>query len=215
MDKNSVTKAIEEVQEASKKRNFSQTYDIVVSLKNFDMKREKVDFFLDLNHSVGKPKKICALVAGELFDQSKETMDKTLHVDEFQKVANEKRGPRALAEQYDYFVAQGNIMAKVATSFGKILGSRGKMPNPKAGCVVPPNANLQQLKERLQRRIRVSAAKTPVIQIAIGNEAQNKDEVVDNIMTFYNSLLNHLPQRENNVKRIQLKLTMSKAVEVN
>jgi len=214
MDKNSALKSIEKAKESSKERKFSQTYDIIVTLKNFDLKKEKLDYFLDLTHSIGKQKKICGLVAGELLEQAKQICDRTIHVDEFQIIAKEKRGTRVLAENYDYFIAQANIMPKVAQAFGKILGARGKMPNPKAGCVVPSNTNLQQLKERLQRRIRVSATKSPTVQLAIGNESQPKEEVADNIINLYNSLLSHLPQRENNIKRIELKLTMGKPVEV-
>jgi large subunit ribosomal protein L1 len=215
MDKKSISQALTSLKDVSKERKFSQTYDVIVTLKNYDIKREKLDFFLDLGHTVGKQKKVCALVAGELFDQAKEICDQAIHVDSFQEHTQEKRGPRKLADSFDYFVAQGNIMAKVATSFGKILGARGKMPNPKAGCVVPPNANLQQVKDKLQKRIRVSAVKSPVVQVAIGNQSQPEEEVKDNILTLYNSLLNHLPQRENNIKRVQIKLTMGKPVEVN
>src|SRR3989344_3470146 len=132
MDKDSALQFITKAKESSKERKFSQTYDVIVTLKNFDIKKDKVDYFLDLNYTTGKQKKICALVAGELSDQAKSVCEKTIHVDEFPAVAKEKRGTRVLAENYDYFIAQANIMPKVAQAFGKILGARGKMPNPKA-----------------------------------------------------------------------------------
>lgn len=214
MDTASIVQSIKELKSTAPKRGFSQRYDLIVTLKNFDMKREKVDFFIDLHNGVGKACKICAFVGGELFDHAKKACDAAVHVDEFVKIAENKNALKRLAQENDYFIAQVNVMSKVASAFGKTLGSRGKMPNPKAGCVVPPNANLDQLKEKLQKRVRVQATKSPIIQCVVGSESQDEAEVADNIVTLYKALLANLPQQENNVKNVYLKFTMSKPVEV-
>ena len=214
MNTASILQSIKDLKSSTPKRKFSQRYDFVVTLKNFDMKREKLDFFLDLNNTLGKERKVCAFVGGELYDHAKKACDAAVHVDDFMKVADNKNAVKRLAQDNDYFIAQMNVMPKVASAFGKTLGSRGKMPNPKAGCVVPPNANLEQLKEKLQKRVRVQANKTPIIQCVVGTEDQSEEEVADNIVTLYKALLANLPQQENNVKKAYLKFTMSKPVEV-
>ncbi|ENO12050.1 ribosomal protein L1 [Thermoplasmatales archaeon SCGC AB-539-C06] len=105
-------------------------------------------------------------------------------------------------------------MPKVAASFGKILGPKGKMPNPKAGCVVPPNANLKVLYERLQKLIKLSAKVMPMMQCIVGKEDSKDEEVADNIFTIYDSLVHHLPGGKNNIKNVLLKLTMSKPIKL-
>ena len=43
-----ILKAVKESREKSKKRNFSQTFDLVVSLKEFDLKKQENKFTEDV-----------------------------------------------------------------------------------------------------------------------------------------------------------------------
>jgi large subunit ribosomal protein L1 len=127
---------------------------------------------------------------------------------------SDKKAVKKLAKEHSYFISQANIMAQVAQAFGKILGTRGKMPNPKAGCVVPPKANLKPLSEKLQNTIRMKAKTSPVIQILVGREDMDEDHVADNILSLYNQLVHALPHHEQNIGKIMVKLTMGKIVTV-
>ena len=105
-------------------------------------------------------------------------------------------------------------MPKVATTFGRVLGPRGKMPNPKSGAVVPPNANLKPLYEKFQRTVKASAKTAPLIQCSIGTEDMNGDDIAENALTVYNSLIQVLPNEKHNIRDIYVKLTMGKPVKV-
>ena len=98
-------------------------------------------------------------------------------------------------------------MAKVASAFGRVLGPKGKMPNPKAGCIVPPNANLEQLNERLQYTVKISGKKAPLMQTIVGSEKSSDADLIENIKFTYNNVVHHLPQGENNVKSVYIKYT--------
>ena len=181
---------------------------------NLKKAEEQVDFYHLLHHSPGKDIKICAFVGPELAGQAKEVFDEAIHVDDFPKYQKDKKGVKKLAAGYDFFVAQANIMPKVATTFGKVLGPVGKMPNPKAGCVVPPNANLKPLAERLKKTVRIMAKTQPMVQLAVGKEDGKEEEIIDNIITTYTDLINHVPGGKNNVRKVLLKLTMSKPIKL-
>ena len=216
MDKNTVKQAIEKVKETSKKRNFKQTFDLIINLKGLDMKKSEhhVEVFVALHYPRGKPVNVAAFVGPELRDEAKNSVDTTIFIDDFPKYQKDKKLIKSLASKHDFFIAQATIMPKVAQVFGKVLGTRGKMPNPKAGCVVPPKAALKPLYDRLQKTAVAKAKSQPVIKVAVGIEEQDEAEIIDNIITTYNAVMHKLPNEEHNIKNVLLKLTMGKPVEV-
>ncbi|MBN2368666.1 50S ribosomal protein L1 [Candidatus Woesearchaeota archaeon] len=215
MDETKLKEAISKLKESSK-RNFEQKVDLVINLKNLDLKNpdHQIEFYLKLPKSKGKKTTICALVGPELGDQAKKVMDFVVMQAEFDNYVKDKRKVKKLATSYDYFVAQANIMPKIATSFGRIFGPKGKMPNPKAGCIVPPNANLQQVYDRLQGTVKLSGKKAPLIQTLVGNEKSSDADLIENIRYIYNNVIHHLPQGENNVKSAYVKYTMGKPQKI-
>lgn len=214
MNKKSIEKAIKELRANSKERKFKQSFDLIVTLKEINLKNndEQVDFFVTLNHSLGKKIKVAALVGPELADKAG-VCDIVIPQSDFEKY-KDKKLTKKLAVDYDFFIAQADIMPKVATTFGRAFGPRGKMPNPKLGSIVPSKAQIEPLYAKLQKTIRVSAKKAPMTQIKIGNEAMKDEEIIDNALLVYNQLVHHLPKEASNIKSVLLKLTMSKPIKV-
>ena len=215
MDKEQINAALAKSKDISDKRNFKQSFDIIVNLKGLDLKKpeHQVDTFVTLPNPRGKKVKICALIGPELEEQSKGIFDLTIISDNFEKY-RDKKVAKKIADSFDFFIAQANIMPKVATIFGKVLGPRGKMPNPKSGCIVAPNANLKPLYEKLQRTVRINTKGSPLIQCAIGAEDMSTDEIAENALTVYKFLLQALPNEKYNIKNICVKLTMGRPVIV-
>ncbi len=215
MEKQQAIKAIEEVKKLNKERKFSQTYDLIINLRGINLKKpeEKVDFFMQLPHSKGRPQKVCALVGGELAEEAK-NCDFAITQKDFQGYKQDKRKVRKLSEDYDFFIAQANIMPEIATIFGGVLGPRGKMPNPKAGMVVPPKTALKPLMEKLRNTIRVQTKNETSIKCPLGNEKMPEDQIAENLVAIYNQVISHLPQEENNIRSAYVKLTMSKPVKL-
>ncbi|MFH2020315.1 MAG: 50S ribosomal protein L1 [archaeon] len=214
MDDKKLNDAISELKK-SEKKGFKQTVDFIANLKGLDLKKpeHQVETFIQLPKFKGKKSKVCALVGPEMSEQAK-NMDSFVLQQDFEKYQADKKLIKKLAAGIDFFVAQATIMPKVASAFGRVLGPKGKMPNPKAGCIVPPNANLGVLKERLQNTVKVSGKKAPLIQVMVGNEDSSPEDLIENIKYVYENLLHVLPQGENNVKTVYIKYTMGKAIKV-
>lgn len=211
MDQEQVKHAIAELQKQPKKK-FSQSYDLIINLKNI-VKSDPIDVFVTLHYPKGKSVMIAAFVDSQLADEAQRCCDLTIKEVDFVKYADKKQ-LKKIAENYDYFLAQANLMPKVAQVFGKILGIKGKMPNPKLGCVVPPNANLESLKNKLQKTVRLQSRKATNLQCLVGKDSQPDSEIIDNVLTVYQSVVKQLPNEEQNVKNVYLKFTMSKPVKV-
>ncbi len=215
MDKESILELIKEIREKEKKRNFVQTFDLIINLRNIDIKNpeEKIDMFIQLPHGKGKKNKICALVDIDLLSEAKDTCDKVIQKNEFPRFKG-KRELKKLAKEYDFFIGEATIMPQIAATFGKVFGPLGKMPNPKAGCVVPPKAPLKQICERLRNTVRLITKNEATIKVPVGNEAMKDEEIAENIITVYNSIVGKLPQEKANIKNMLLKLTMGKPYQI-
>lgn len=215
VSKTQALEALKQLRANASERKFEQKVEFIINLKDINLKNpdEQVEFFTNLPHSHTK-RKVCAIVAGELEAEAKATCDFVITQGELDIYKKDQKAAKKLAEQYDYFLAQANIMGMVAGAFGRVLGPRGKMPNPKAGCVVPPKTSLGPLYERLQGTVRIVAKKFPVIQLVAGSEKMSDDELAENIAYLYDQVVHHLPKERHNIRGSVLKLTMGKPIRL-
>jgi large subunit ribosomal protein L1 len=217
MEKQQILKTLTELREKSPKRKFSQSIDLVINLQNLDLKKpeHKIDLYTQLPHSKNKKIKTCAFVDSQLAPQAKKFCDTVVLKEEFEKWKNKKKEQKKLAADHDFFIAQTEIMAQVAAAFGKVLGSRGKMPNPKAGCVVPGAIiNLEPIIIKLQKTIRLQTKNELTLKASIGLESMKDEEISDNVLAVYNTILSALPQDKNNIKYVAIKLTMGQLFKI-
>jgi len=214
MDKKDIINTLKLLKEFSKPRNFKQSIDLIVNLKNLNLKKpeDNVDLFVILPHPIDKKLKICAFADQSLKDIAK-VFDKVISQDEF-PVYKDKKKSKELAKEYDYFIAQANLMGKVATTFGKVLGPKNKMPNPKAGCVFPPTADLNLIKDNLLKTARVKTKNELAVKACIGKEDMKEEDIIENLNSVYNSLIHALPKEIHNIKNVYLKHTMGIPIKI-
>ncbi len=214
MDKQAFKTALDFLKSSSEKKKFIQGVDLIVNLKNLDLKQndQQVDLFIQLPHPRGKKTKIACFCGPELAANAKQNCDLAITLDQFPQY--DKKKIKKIASEYDFFLAQANIMPEVAKVFGRVLGPRNKMPNPKAGAVVAPTANIKALVEKFSKTVRVMAKSQMNAKALIAKENQPENEILDNAFFIYESLKKSLPQEDNNIKSVLLKYTMSKPIPV-
>ena len=81
--------AIKQTLESSK-RNFKQKIDLIINLKEMDLKKtdQQLDLYVNLPHERGRKVRVCALVGAELEDNASKNCDTTvtaLNFDKYQK----------------------------------------------------------------------------------------------------------------------------------
>ena len=154
MDKKNLLEALKQVKNSGKK-TFTQKVDLIINLKNINLKKpeDNIDLFTILQNNPGKKIKICALVNKDLIEKAK-IFDKAINKEDFNEY-QDKKTLKNLAKEFDFFIAQANLMTDVAKVFGKTLGPRNKMPNPKSGAVITQTTNLEELRTKLQKTIRL------------------------------------------------------------
>ncbi len=214
LSKEQVLEGIKKLREGSSKRKFVQSIDMQVSLKSTDTKKpeNKLKETVVLPHATGKKVSIAFFADKELVDDAKKVFDEVIKKDDF-KNYTKKKDLKRLVRRHKFFVAQGNLMGDIAMAFGKFLGPLGKMPDPKAGCVVPPKKELlKPLYDKLQKTVNVRVKEQPNINLIVGVESMKDDEIADNVLAVFNTIKAKLPRGEEQVGRVYLKMTMSGSV---
>lgn len=189
-----------------KERKFDQTVDLIINLQKFEVKKTPVNFFVSIPFK-SKDKKIGA------FLESKNKNIDTITKEEFKKYSDKKE-LKKLVKKYDFFIAQGSLMPKVATTFGRVLGPAGKMPSPQMGIVLnADDKSINELKEKINSTIKIRV-KEASVKLAVGKQSMKDNEIIDNILAIYNSLLKALPKQKDNIKNIEIKFTMTKPQKI-
>jgi large subunit ribosomal protein L1 len=199
-------KALTELR-AAKARKFDQTVDLIVNLQKFDIKKSNVNIFVNVPHKI-KDKKI----AGFLEVKNKDI--ETITPDEFKKYSS-KAQLKSLVNNHDFFIAQASLMPSVATSFGRTLGPSGKMPSPQLGIILNADEKtLSELKTKINTSVKIKI-KEPSIKIPIGKQSMKDEDIIENILVVYNTLLKTLPRNKENIKNIEIKFTMTKPSKIS
>ena len=216
MKKEGVLKAIKEVRKQNKKRNFTQTAELIVALKDLDLKKpeNQVELYVTLPEGLGKEIKIAGIVSPDMLEEAKKYFDLVLVEEDLEKYRKNKRLGKKLARSYDYFVASAPLMPKIAAAIGRYLGPLGRLPSPRAGTIIASKQQIPILADKLRKTVRIIVKKQPQAQVRVGVESMSDEALARNIETVYNQLIHHLPREEQNVKHVYFKFTMSKPVRV-
>jgi len=188
------------------KRKFDQTVDLIVNLKEFEVKKNSFSVFVSVPHKI-KEKKIAGF-----FEKDSKLID-VVKKDDFGRY-KEKRDIKKLIKSYDFFVANAKLMPAVATSFGRILGPVGKMPSPQMGILPSEDDKMVEgLLNKINSSVRVRV-KEASLKVGVAKESLKDEEIVENAVVVYKKILESLPKGIDNVKDIKIKLTMGKPTNV-
>lgn len=204
-DKMKLKEALAELKKEEKKK-FNQSIDLIINLRSVDMKKDQLNIVVNVPNKV-KEKKVC----GFLTAKSK-LVDAITEI-EFKKYG-EKKELKNLVKNYDYFIAVGKLMPKVATAFGKVLGPAGKMPSPQLGILMVENEeNIKKELDKIATSIKIRM-KEASIKLVVGKEDMDDEKVVENIRSIYKAVESALPKNKDNIKNVMVKLSMSKPIKV-
>jgi large subunit ribosomal protein L1 len=138
-----------------------------------------------LPHGTGKTVRVLVLTKGDKVDEALKAGADHAGLDEYvEKI--QKDGWL----DFDVVVASPDVMGVVG-KLGKVLGTRGLMPNPKSGTVTMEIA--QAVSEVKAGKIDFRVDKTGIIHTGIGKISFDETKIVDNIRTFVNAIIKLKP----------------------
>jgi len=212
LDKKTLLDAVKEAKEKSGQKKFNQTVDLILDIKEIDMKAPegKITEVVELPHATAKPNKICFVASGELALKARRAnADNVIERTDLDALAGKKKDLRKIANDYDVFISEASLMPTVGRTLGPVLGPRGKMPIP-----IPSSADVAALIEKHRKTVTVRMRNQPIIQVTVGTQNQSDEELVDNIQAILRVLEGKLKRGLKNIEMVFIKTSMGTPVKI-
>jgi len=208
---NNIVKAVQEAISNSKDRKFLESVDLAINLKDVDLSipKNRVNEEVILPHGRGRDVKVALFASGETALKGKECADLIIPPEEIDKLAENKRNARKIANQYDFFVAEAPLMGRIGKVLGVILGPRGKMPKP-----IPPGGDPCPVINNLKKTVRMRSKDKRTFHVPVGTKNMAPEEIAENIEEVIKRLEHKLERGLQNIDSVYVKTTMGPAVRI-
>jgi len=207
---------------AEKVRKFDETLDIIINLKDLDIKNpnNKVNSEFLLPHQIyptPESLKLCFFTREDQLVDAKKAGFDVLDNDQLNDLnKKDAKTKKKFVRKYDSFIARMDLMRDVAKVLGRNLGQAGKMPrpSPKGYGVVRPNDKVDTIVANFMRRILLQTKRAPIIQAKFGRKSIDFEKNFENLKALIQFLEGQLPNGQANIKSISLKTTMGQPIKV-
>jgi large subunit ribosomal protein L1 len=161
-----------------------------------------------LPHGTGKKVRVAVFAQGEKAKEAEEAGADIVGADDLiERIQNGFL-------EFDATVATPDMMGKVGR-LGKILGTRGLMPNPKLGTVTMDVARV--VKELKAGKVEYRADKYGIVHIGIGKKSFTDEALVENYATVLDEIIRAKPAAAKGryLKSITIATTMGPGIPVD
>jgi len=212
LETNAIIESVKEAKSKAEKRKFVQSVELVINLRDIDMKKpeSKIQELIELPHAVGKQSKVCVIASGELALKAKKAgADLVIERAELEALAGDKKKQKLLADTYESFIAEAPLMPTVGRVLGAVLGPKGRMPTP-----VAPTINIADTIEKQRKTLLVRLRGQPVLQCRIGTEDMPDEQIAENILAVIRRLEGKLKRGLKNIRSLIVKTAMGPPIEL-
>jgi large subunit ribosomal protein L1 len=206
-----VVQAVKKALERAKKRNFRETVDVSINLKDVDLSvpKNRIQEDIILPYGRGRDVKICVIGGGELALKAKGIADRIITPEELAKLADDKKEAKKIASEFDYFIAEAPLMPTIGKRLGIVLAPRGKMPKP-----IPPGADPRPMIENLRKTVSVRSRDKRTFHAPVGTVDMPPEQIADNIEAILKRISSKLERGMMNIGSVYVKTTMGPSERV-
>merc|ERR1711872_928072 len=188
----------------TKKRNFLETVDLQIGLKNYDPQKDKrFSGTVKLRH-IPKPKmQVCILGDQAHCDEAKSKGMPFMSVDDLKKLNKNKKLVKKLAKKYDAFLASESLIKQIPRLLGPGLNKAGKFPT-----MLTHSDDMVAKVNDIKATVKFQMKKVLCLNVAVGNVGMTEDQIVQNLNLSINFLVSLLKKNWQNVRSLYIKSTM-------
>lgn len=201
--------AIEAILKHSKgdgKRNFLESIELQVALKNYDIKKEKRFSGALQLPTTPRPKfSVCLLGNERHCDEAKEKGIPYMTVADLEKLKKNKKLVKKLAQSYGAFIASSDLIKKIPRLLGPGLNKAGKFPTV-VGSGDSLDAKVEEV--RANAKFQLKSKNSLTVGVAVANVEMTPEQIRTNVILSSNFLVSLLKKNWQNIRRLYLKSTM-------
>jgi len=189
-----------------KKRNFTETVELQIALKNYDPIRDKrFSGTIKLPAAPRAKFNVCILGNQKHCDEAKAANIPFMNVDALTKLKKNNKLVKKLANQYHAFLASTDLIKKIPRILGPGLNKAGKFPS-----VLGNNDNIMEKvnEQKASIKFQLKSKKNMVLGVPVGNVAMTEAEVLNNTNLAINFLVSLLKKNWQNIRKLYVKSTM-------
>jgi large subunit ribosomal protein L1 len=207
LDDNQLKDMIKNAREGFEKRNFTQSAELTLILKDIDVKKGfSINEVVNLPNKTTKTSSICVFASGDMGMRARKAeVDRVIEREELDRLGTNKKDARKVVKAYDFFLADTSLMSSVGRSLGQFMGPKGKMPSPLAY-----GAPIENIADRFRGSVRARAKNQLNISAKIGDEKMQDEQLAGNALAIISAIEKKLPQGDKNIHNAVIKFTMSK-----
>jgi large subunit ribosomal protein L10Ae len=198
------------VDKKGKKRNFNETVELQISLKNYDPQRDKRfsgTFKLPTIPRVNL--KCCMLGNAAHCEQADRIGIDHMSVEDLKKLNKNKKLVKKLAKKYNFFLASDNMIKQIPRLLGPGLTKAGKFPT-----LLSSGEDMQEKIDEVKSTIKFQMKKVLCLNVSVGNVGQTKQEIIVNTQLAANFLASLLKKQWQNIGAMYLKSTMGPSMQI-
>merc|ERR1712070_853184 len=203
-----IQKGGEDVQ--GKKRNFTETVEIQITLKNYDPQRDKRFSGTFRLPTVPRPNlKCCMLGNAAHCEQADRIGIDHMSVEDLKKLNKNKKLVKKLAKRYDFFMASDNMIKQIPRLLGPGLTKAGKFPT-----LLSSSDDMQEKINEVKSTIKFQMKKVMCLNVAVGNVELTKQQNIVNVQLAANFLASLLKKQWQNIGQMYIKSTMGPPMQI-
>ncbi len=205
----SFEQAVEKAVQSAEDRNFTESVDLVVNFTGLDLSDPENRLNDDLRLPYRPDEEVRIAVIGDTLVNATDSADKEITEEELENIFDEPNQAKDLADEFSFIIAEAPLMPKIGQQLGQVLGPRDMMPDP-----MQPGEDPTEEIESLRNTVSVRIREDPLLQVKVGEESFDLENVADNAEAVYEFVSGEMPNGDNNIKSVLLKTTMGSPVEV-
>jgi large subunit ribosomal protein L1 len=208
VNQNQLLELVKRAREGATTRNFNQSAELTVTLKDIDIKKGfSLNEVVAIPHNPNKKPSVCVIATGDMGSRARNAgVDAIMDPAELDRLGTNRREARKIVRAHDFFLADTAQMATIGRSLGQFLGPKGKMPTP-----LPYGAPVDSIAARFKKSVRVRSKNQLNVSAKIGDDKQ----LAENASAIIAVIEKKLPQGDKNIRNAMVKFTMGKASKLS